>query len=315
MNLSETAFAHPLPPGGEADWALRWFTPATEVDMCGHATLATAHVLHTTGTAGGPVRFATRCGILTATAHEDGSLTLDFPTAPLTPVAAPDGVADALGAEPLTVHDTGAAHRRPARRTGRRGDRARTRPRTSPALAACSGAASSPPPRAEDPSRGYDFVSRGFFPGVGIDEDPVTGSAHTALAPFWSARLGRDELTGLQASARSGLVRTSLRGDRTLLTGQRGDSHRRRTADHASDRRSRGGVRNDPYAPSLSAPHPLTASAATPPSRPAARTRRTPRCRAASAPRPAGPTRPQRRYSSTKTTPITMLPMNPPIPW
>ena len=72
---------------------------------------------------------------------------------------------------------------------------------------------------AEDPARGYDYVSRGFFPGVGIDEDPVTGSAHTALAPFWSARLGRDDLTGLQASARSGLVRTALRGERTLLTG------------------------------------------------------------------------------------------------
>lgn len=67
LNLSETAFAHPLPPGGEADWALRWFTPTTEVDMCGHATLATAHVLHTTGTASGTVRFAARCGILTAT--------------------------------------------------------------------------------------------------------------------------------------------------------------------------------------------------------------------------------------------------------
>lgn len=73
---------------------------------------------------------------------------------------------------------------------------------------------------AASPDCGYDFVSRGFFPAVGIDEDPVTGSAHTALAPFWSARLGRDELTGLQASARSGLVRTSLRGDRTLLTGR-----------------------------------------------------------------------------------------------
>lgn len=74
--------------------------------------------------------------------------------------------------------------------------------------------------RAEDPSRGYDFVSRCFFPNVGIDEDPVTGSAHTALAPYWSERLGRPGLTGLQASPRSGLVRTELRGDRTLLTGR-----------------------------------------------------------------------------------------------
>jgi predicted PhzF superfamily epimerase YddE/YHI9 len=74
--------------------------------------------------------------------------------------------------------------------------------------------------RAEDPARGYDFVSRCFFPRIGIDEDPVTGSAHTALAPFWSERLGRPDLTGLQASPRSGRVRTRLRGDRTLLNGR-----------------------------------------------------------------------------------------------
>ena len=85
---------------------------------------------------------------------------------------------------------------------------------------ALASAASSPRPPPRTRPRGYDFVSRCFFPRVGIDEDPVTGSAHTALAPFWSARLGRAELTGLQASARSGLVRTSLRGERTLLTGR-----------------------------------------------------------------------------------------------
>ncbi len=107
VNHAETAFAHPLPEGGEADWALRWFTPATEVDMCGHATLATAHVLHSTGTTKGPVRFATRSGVLVATPHEDGSLTLDFPTAPLTEEPVPAGLAEALGARPLSVHDTG----------------------------------------------------------------------------------------------------------------------------------------------------------------------------------------------------------------
>lgn len=218
LNLSETAFAHPLPPGGDADWALRWFTPVTEVDMCGHATLAAAHVLHTTGAATGTVRFAARCGTLTSTAHPDGSLTLDFPTAPLTPEPAPDGLAAALGAEPLSVHDTGA----------RVGDllveledetAVRGLAPDFAALAALSrrGVIAT---AAAAPRRAYDYVSRGFFPAVGIDEDPVTGSAHTALAPFWSARLGRDELTGLQASARSGLVRTSLRGARTLLTGR-----------------------------------------------------------------------------------------------
>lgn len=219
VNLSETAFAHPLPLGGEADWALRWFTPAAEVSMCGHATLATAHVLHTTGTASGTVRFAARCGILSATAHEDGTLTLDFPTSRLTPVDIPDGVADALGAKVVSVHDTGAhigdlvvelADERTVR----------TLTPDFPALVAHSERGIIATAAAEDPASGYDFVSRGFFPRVGIDEDPVTGSAHTALAPFWSARLGRGELTGLQASARSGLVRTSLRGDRTLLTGR-----------------------------------------------------------------------------------------------
>ncbi|MER5890635.1 PhzF family phenazine biosynthesis protein [Streptomyces sp. NPDC001941] len=218
VNLSETAFAHPLPEGGEADWALRWFTPATEVDMCGHATLATAHVLRETGRATGPVRFAARCGLLGATAHEDGTVTLDFPTSALTPVKAPDGLAEALGAPVLSVHDT-AAHIGDL--VVEVADEATVRG-IAPDLAALAGLAERGTivtAAAEDPARGYDFVSRGFFPAVGIDEDPVTGSAHTALAPFWSARLGRTELTGLQGGARTGLVRTSLHGERTLLTG------------------------------------------------------------------------------------------------
>ncbi|MGW3497816.1 PhzF family phenazine biosynthesis protein [Streptomyces sp. NPDC001020] len=219
VNHAETAFAHRLPEGGAADWALRWFTPATEVAMCGHATLATAHVLHTTGAHEGPVRFATHSGVLSATPCEDGSITLDFPTAPLTSVDVPEGVAAALGAMPLTAFDSGpnvgdllleladeqtvlalSPDHKALTRHSRRGIIATA--------------------RAEDPSRGYDFVSRCFFPNVGIDEDPVTGSAHTALAPFWSERLGRADLTGLQASPRSGRVRTELRGDRTLLTGR-----------------------------------------------------------------------------------------------
>ncbi|MEU3188311.1 PhzF family phenazine biosynthesis protein [Streptomyces sp. NPDC006923] len=218
VNLSETAFAHPLPPGGDADWALRWFTPAVEVDMCGHATLATAHVLRSTGLASGPVRFAARCGILGATAHADGTLTLDFPTSTLTPVEVPGGMAAALGAEPVSVHDT-AEHigdllvELADERT------VRSLAPDSASLVALARRGIIVTAAAEEPGRHYDFVSRGFFPGVGIDEDPVTGSAHTALAPFWSAKLGRTELTGLQASARTGLVRTSLRGERTLLTG------------------------------------------------------------------------------------------------
>ncbi|GGX17681.1 PhzF family phenazine biosynthesis protein [Streptomyces chryseus] len=219
MNLSETAFAHPLPPGGDADWALRWFTPAAEVAMCGHATLATAHVLRSTGAATGTVRFAALCGILTTTARDDGTFTLDFPTAPLTEIPVPDGVADALGADVLSAHDTG-PHIGDllVELADERTVRALTPDCT--ALVAHSRRGIIATAAAEDPSSsGYDFVSRCFFPQLGIDEDPVTGSAHTALAPFWSARLRRDELTGLQASARSGLVATSLRGDRTLLTG------------------------------------------------------------------------------------------------
>ncbi|MFF4536650.1 PhzF family phenazine biosynthesis protein [Streptomyces aureus] len=218
VNHAETAFAHRLPAGREADWALRWFTPATEVALCGHATLATAHVIATTGAHQGPVRFATLSGILVATPEADGSITLDFPTAPLTPVETPDGVAGALGAEPLSTFDTGP----------NTGDLLievadeKTVLGLAPdhqALARYSERGIIATARAEDPSRGYDFVSRCFFPNVGIDEDPVTGSAHTALAPFWAERLGRPALTGLQASPRSGLVRTEVRGERTLLSG------------------------------------------------------------------------------------------------
>ncbi|MFE9258659.1 PhzF family phenazine biosynthesis protein [Streptomyces sp. NPDC006879] len=220
VNLSETAFAHPLPADAEADWALRWFTPTAEVDMCGHATLAMAHVLHTTGRATGTIRFAARCGILLATARGDGSLTLDFPTSTITLVEAPTEVSRALGAEVLSVHDT-------ADHVGdllvELADEATVR-ELRPDIAALRGYARRGvivTALAEDPARGYDFVSRGFFPAFGIDEDPVTGSAHTALAPFWSARLGgRTELTGRQGGSRTGLVQVGLRGDRTELTGR-----------------------------------------------------------------------------------------------
>lgn len=219
VNHAETAFAHPLPEGGEADWALRWFTPVTEVTMCGHATLATAHVLHSTGAHEGPVRFDTLSGVLVATPGEDGSITLDFPTAPLTRVEAPEGVAEALGAVPLAAFDTGPnigdlllelADEKTV--LGLTPDHKALGAHSSRGIIATA--------RAEDPERGYDFVSRCFFPNVGIDEDPVTGSAHTALAPYWSERLRRTGLTGLQASRRSGRVRTEVRGDRTLLSGR-----------------------------------------------------------------------------------------------
>lgn len=195
VNLSETAFAHPLAEGGDADWALRWLTPTAEVDMCGHATLATAHVLHTTGTATGTVRFRTRSGVLTTIADDDGAITMDFPTAPLTPVAVPPVVAAALGTDILSAHDTG-------HQVGdlliELADEKSVRALTPDlrALAGHGGRGVIATARAEDPDSAYDFVSRCFFPAVGIDEDPVTGSAHTALAPSgrraWAATHSSD---------------------------------------------------------------------------------------------------------------------------
>ncbi|MGK5631843.1 PhzF family phenazine biosynthesis protein [Streptomyces sp. URMC 123] len=231
VNLSETAFAHRLADGAGAGWALRWFTPTTEVKLCGHATLATAHVLRTTGadtsagsgsgsgSGSGTIGFSTLSGLLTATADDSGAITLDFPTAPLTPVEIPEGLEEALGARPLRAYDTGEYI----------GDLLveladeRTVRELDPDMAAVGrldwrGVIVTA--AAEDASRGHDFVSRFFGSGCGIGEDPVTGSAHTALAPLWSERLRRSELTGLQVSARTGYVATALRGERTRLTGR-----------------------------------------------------------------------------------------------
>jgi PhzF family phenazine biosynthesis protein len=219
MNLSETAFAHPLTDRTSADWGLRWFTPTVEVDLCGHATLATAHVLRADGAAPDPVRFASRSGVLVTHAAPDGRITLDFPAAAVAPTLAPDGLADALRAEPTETVGTGAL-----------GDLLVVLPDE----AAVRGLVPDLPAVAELSRRthlrgiivtapaagdGYDFVSRFFAPAVGVAEDPVTGSAHTALAPYWSARLGRDRLVGRQVSARGGLVHTEVRGDRVHLSG------------------------------------------------------------------------------------------------
>jgi PhzF family phenazine biosynthesis protein len=218
----ETAFAHPLPDGTSADWALRWFTPAAESNICGHATLATAHALHTDRGTALTVRFASQFGILIACTRYDGTITLDFPAAFPAAAPPPDGLARALGAELGATYSTGAlgdllavvgqeaavrelrpdftALARLTRRNGIRG------------IIVTAAAA--------DRHSGYDFVSRYFAPAGGIPEDPVTGSAHTALAPYWSHRLGHDTLTGLQASDRTGLVRTAVHGDRVHLTGR-----------------------------------------------------------------------------------------------
>ncbi|HEV8560467.1 MAG TPA: PhzF family phenazine biosynthesis isomerase [Actinophytocola sp.] len=217
----ETAFAHPLPADAHADWALRWFTPTAESNLCGHATLATAHALHADRAMPLTVRFASPSGILTARTRDDGTVTLDFPAASPTATPTPDGLTEALGAEPDAVYRTGAL-----------GDlltvvsdetTVRSLSPDFPAMAHLTqqhgirGIIATAVAGARD--CGYDFVSRYFAPAGGIPEDPVTGSAHTALAPYWSHRFGRDSLTGLQASARSGLVCTKIHGDRVHLTG------------------------------------------------------------------------------------------------
>ncbi|MDT7711032.1 MAG: hypothetical protein QOG20_6639 [Pseudonocardiales bacterium] len=216
MNLAETAFAHPLPAGDDADWALRWFTPAVEVDLCGHATLATTHALHADGLLDGPVRFATRSGVLRADVAADGRITLDFPLATVTGVPVPDGVAEAVGLPVVAAHETGSLGDLLVEVADEQAVRAADPDLTALFRLPWRGLIVT---AAGAPGAGHDYVSRFFAPAVGVPEDPVTGSAHTALAPFWSARLGRPELVGLQASRRGGLVRTTVAGDRVLLAG------------------------------------------------------------------------------------------------
>ncbi|HWE89343.1 MAG TPA: PhzF family phenazine biosynthesis protein [Pseudonocardiaceae bacterium] len=211
LMYAETAFVE-IGDGIDAAGSLplRWFTPTTEVDLCGHATLATAHVL------GGDRVFRTRGGELRCTAA-DGWVTMDFPGDPSTQVA--DDVAKAVtGALPgATV-----AHvlRGKFDLVAVLADAAEVRA-LNPDFAAILGldarllAVTAPGDRP-----GIDFVSRAFAPAVGIDEDPVTGSLHCTLAPYWSAELGRTELVGEQASARGGIVRVEARGDRIGLAGQ-----------------------------------------------------------------------------------------------
>ena len=214
MNQAETAF---LKLEGEAH-RLRWFTPAYEVDLCGHATLASAHFLWETGRLAPetPARFETRSGRLGAS-RDAAAITLDFPATPAIPTTVPAGLLEALGTGPATVL---------ANQVPQPDylvvveDAARVRGLTPDirglGTLPCRGVIVSAP--GDQP--GVDFVSRFFGPGVGVDEDPVTGSAHCTLGPYWAARLGRTLLTGYQASARGGTVGVTLAGDRVRLTGQ-----------------------------------------------------------------------------------------------
>jgi predicted PhzF superfamily epimerase YddE/YHI9 len=212
MHLSETAFLLPL----GTSWSLRWFTPTVEVDLCGHATLAAAHALWETGRAPeARLRFATRSGPLYA-ARAAGLIELDFPAKVAEPAAAPDGLLDALGATSVV----GVLRNEFDYLVELTDDDAVV------ALAVDHGALRGVPARGvivtarASADRDADFVSRFFAPGSGVDEDPVTGSAHCALGPFWGARLGRTELTGYQASKRGGTVGVRLEGDRVVLGGR-----------------------------------------------------------------------------------------------
>jgi PhzF family phenazine biosynthesis protein len=198
------------------DFHLRWFTPAQEVDLCGHATLAAAHCLFEDGAAG-PIRFATRSGVLTVTQQPDGSLVMDFPAQPPTHIASEAVAEKALD---LPVEWTGRSHDGfflLAVTTDERSVRNMVPDLNAVAQLDASAVIVTAP---ADPGAAYDFVSRLFAPNVGIAEDPVTGSSHTVLAPYWAARLARRSLTGLQASARPGLVGVELNGDRVLIMGR-----------------------------------------------------------------------------------------------
>ena len=215
MNLSETAFVVPM----DGAWSLRWFTPLAEVALCGHATLASAHVLWETGRLGpeSPALFDTRqSGRLVCRRGEAGWIRMDFPASPVEPVPVPAGLERALGAEAVWVgrsaYDYLVRVRDESCLRGIRPD--------SSALAAFPVRGVIVTAALASWAGGFDFVSRFFAPGVGVPEDPVTGSAHCALAPYWGAILGKTEMRGWQESARGGEVRMLWQGDRVELSGQ-----------------------------------------------------------------------------------------------
>lgn len=208
-NLSETAFTVPS-EDEHADYELRWFTPAVEVPLCGHATLAAAHVL----LKGGRIRFATKSGILTVSRDDDDAslLKLDLPAASLREVSEP-GVCEALGLpdRPLWLAD-GCNDSIIVPVEDERAVLA-----VAPDFAALGDIHRMAIVTA--PGDDQDIASRVFVSYAGIDEDPVTGSAHAALVPYWAERLGRKRFTALQASARTGLLDCELKGERVVLGG------------------------------------------------------------------------------------------------
>jgi len=188
MNLSETAFLHPIKGG----YSLRWFTPAVEVKLCGHATLASAFTFWETGVLAPdqPARFHTLSGWLTC--RRDGDwIEMDFPALPVAPAEPPRALLE------KTVRAVRPDFQRLAE---------------LPVQGIIVTARSD--------SLEFDFISRYFAPASGVNEDPVTGSAHCALGPYWQGKLGKSDLTAYQASRRGGIVKLSVRGERVLLRGQ-----------------------------------------------------------------------------------------------
>jgi PhzF family phenazine biosynthesis protein len=214
MKHSETAYVSPRPDGG---FDLRWFTPEVEVDLCGHATLASAHILWETERLASdtPAVFHTRGGVLRANRQADGAIELDFPTAPPEPCDAPAGLLEALGIDAQDMLKT----------TGQFfmvvvPDASIVR-KLDPDFAAMGALADVRGVYVTAPGDDgeHDIVSRCFAPRVGIDEDPVTGSMHCVLSAYWCEKLGTNALRAEQASARGGTVGVKLVGDRTLLLG------------------------------------------------------------------------------------------------
>jgi len=212
LNLSETAF---LRRRSDGDWDLRWFTPADEEKLCGHATLASAHHLWESGlqASGKVARFHTLSGLLTATA-KGRTITLDFPTEAPKPIATPAGLAEALGARVLAAGQ----NRLDIFAELESESIVRTLAPALEKLVTYKARGVVVTARA-DAGKAYDFVSRFFAPQCGIPEDPVTGSAHCGLGPWWAAKLGKNELVGYQASSRGGTVGVTVKGDRCLLVG------------------------------------------------------------------------------------------------
>ncbi|MFM7529091.1 MAG: PhzF family phenazine biosynthesis protein [Nodosilinea sp.] len=210
MNLSETAFFYP-----EADgYRLRWFTPTTEVDLCGHATLATAHILWSEGYLAEHLqaRFYTHSGVLTARRQENW-IELNFPTNPSHPITVPAGLEEALGATPIAVMENSLGYLVELESA----DLVQQLNPNFRALKALPVAGVTVTSQASAP---YDFISRFFAPNLGINEDPATGSSHCCLSPYWRDRLHKTTFLAYQASPRGGVIKLEDEGDRIRLSGQ-----------------------------------------------------------------------------------------------